>query len=182
MSILRAAIDSAVEQAIAEHPKYFTPQGVKSARALIVRKVMAAFRDGGDKSSEQQAEDEETPAEPQMLFATAGSREARGYANLRQLAGAVAPRRLGDGSVPIMPAANCEAVFAFADMPGAETWLFVVARKQLGAWGEFFDEMLPDVARRAISQERDGVIGILLPWPWPPSKEGKIYDQPEDVT
>jgi hypothetical protein len=33
-----------------------------------------------------------------------------------------------------------------------------------------------DIARRAIVQVHDGDTGILAPWSWPPSKDGKIYD------
>ena len=177
MSLIRAAIEGAVEQAMLEHPKYFTPQGAKSARTLIVRKVMAALRDGGEKPSESQ--DADTSAEPKILFAAAGSREARGYINLRQIAGATAPNRTSDGSVVVMAAANCEAVFAFADLPSDENWLFVSERKQLGAWGEFFREKLPNVARRQIALQREGQTGMLLPWPFPPSATGKIYEATE---
>jgi hypothetical protein len=178
MSLIRAAVDSAVGQAIAEHPKYFTPQGQKSARTLIVRKVMAALRDGGDKGPPD-PQDEAQNNQPQILYAAAGSREALGYANLRLVAGATAPNKLSDGSIIIMPAANCAAVFAFADMPPQQAWLFVTNRQQLGAWGEFFREKLPNIGRREIAHERNGERGMLLPWPYPPSKEGKIYQADE---
>ena len=172
MSLIKNAVDAAVEQAMAEHPKYFTPQGQKSAKALIVRKVMAALRDGGEKP---EAPPTEAPAEPAIMFAPAASREARAYVNLRRIAGAPPPTRTSDGSVVVMPAANCEAVFVFAEVPDDLEWLFVTDRQQLGAWGEFFREKLPNVARRQISLQRDGQTGMLLPWPFPPSATGKIY-------
>ena len=61
MGFLKTAIDVAVSEAIAEHPKYFTPKGVEHAKTAIVRKVMAALRDGGEKSRPRNQQ----PSKPQ---------------------------------------------------------------------------------------------------------------------
>jgi hypothetical protein len=175
MGILRTAIDGAVAEVVAQHPKYFTPRGLELARTVIVRKVMAALRDdGADKPTAEPAE-----ATAAILRVTPESREGRGYTNLRFIAGAVAPYRFGDGNIVINAPANCEAVYALAEMPPIEAWLFLTERDQMGAWYELFGEMLRGIACRVISQERDGKTGILMPWPWPPSVTGKIYDGTE---
>jgi hypothetical protein len=172
VSVIRTTIDNAVAEAIAEHPKYFTPKGLEHARNVIVRKVVAALRDGGEKPPAEVTE----PVPPKFLLAAAESREARGYVNLRMLAGAVAPSRTGDGSVAVGSPANCDQVYALAELPPRDVWRFITDRSRTGAWLGFFRDMLPDIARRTVVQERDGVSGILMPWPWPPSKDGKIYD------
>lgn len=173
MNIIRATIESAVADVIVEHPKYFTPKGQEHAKTVIVRKVMAALRDGGGEKAES-----ETPAEdtPKIVFADAGSNEAIGYANLRLVAGANAPTKLSGERIVIVPPANCAAVAAFATLPPRSEWRFASERKHLAAWAEFFRDMLPEITRRTIMEERSGVTGALLPWPYPPSKEGKIYD------
>lgn len=173
VNIIRTAIDAAVSEAIAEHPKYFTPKGLEHAQTVIVRKVMARLRDGGSDKDESEAHAEEAP---KIVFAEAGSAEAVGYANLRLVAGANAPTKVSGDRTVIVPPANCAAVAAFATLPPRSEWRFASERKHLAAWAEFFRDMLPEITRRTIMEERNGVTGALLPWPYPPSKEGKIYD------
>lgn len=178
MNIIRAAIDNAVADVIAAHPSYFTDKGQEKGRALIVRKIMAALHAGGDDKSD---EPEERVAElpPPFVLADPHSREARGYINLRRIAGALPPRRDGDGRVIITRASYCEAVFALADLPPEDAWPFLTEAKMIGAWMEFFRGTLLDISRRSIIQTRDGANGIFMPAYWPPSKEGRVYDQPE---
>lgn len=175
MSILRILIDGAVADAIAEHPKYFTPRGHEKARAAIVRKIVAAFRDGGD-----EADNPETPPkEALFMFADPASREARGYVNLRRIAGAVPPRRDSEGRVVIVSAAYREAVFALSELPPLEQWPFLTEQKHVIAWREFFRDTLPAIVCQGIVQHRNGTEGIVMPGYWPPSKDGRMYDTPE---
>lgn len=170
---LRAIIDAAVADAMAEHPKYFTPKGHEHARTVIVRKIMAAFRgDGSDKPDDTAADH---PASPQPLLVEPHSREAIAFSNLRQIAGATTPFRLGDGRLSINAEAACPAVFALADLPLKSQWLFLTAPRNVGAWQEFFRDTLPGVARRPIHEHRGTEVGLLMPWPWPPTKDGKVY-------
>lgn len=171
VSALRTIVDDAVGAAIDEHPKYFTPKGVEKARAAIVRKIMAAFRDDGEKSEPAAEPDKAKPFE----IALPNSREAAGYLNLRTLAGAVAPQPMGDGGIVVVAAAWCEAVFVLSDLPPRSEWIFLYDRRPMGAWFDFFKEKLPNVARRVITEVRNGETGILMPYPFPPSKEGKLY-------
>ena len=45
MNVLRALIDKAVADAIAEHPKLFAPKAAEKARGIFVRKIMATFNE-----------------------------------------------------------------------------------------------------------------------------------------
>jgi hypothetical protein len=170
MGILRNAVDCAVGEVIAEHPKYFTPKGVEHARNIIVRKVMAALRDGAEELSE--------PAEadaPQHRVVAANSAEACGYKNLRALAGCSSPYEI-NGALFIPPTVDGPAVMALVDLPSREKWLFLTDRAQIGAWIEFISEKLPNTPRRSLIETRNGQSGILMPYPWPPSATGKIYE------
>lgn len=171
MSALRTIIDGAVADAIAANPKYFAAKQEDRARAAIVRKIMAALLRDDDAEKPEEAEE----PNPKFVLADAESREARGYLNLRRIAGAVPPRRDPDGRVIIAPSAYCEAVFALADLPDAEQWPFLTAPQNIEAWREFFRVTLGDTVRRSIMQERGGESGILMPFYWPPSKTGKTY-------
>jgi hypothetical protein len=175
VNVLRTLIDGAVADAIAEHPKYFTPKGQEKARAAIVRKIMAAFREDGDDKP-----DEEVAAiDPNFVFVDPQSREARGYINLRRISGASAPVRSFDGKVPIKASAHKDSVFALADLPPREHWPFLTTPAQIGAWMEFFRETLGETPRRAIAEMRNGMRGIVMPGYWPPRKDGQMYDTPE---
>lgn len=176
MNVLRAIITAAVGNAIAEHPKYFTERGHEKAQAAIVRKIMSALRD--DDGTEGP-----TPpppaAEPPFVLADPDSREAKGYINLRRIAGAVDAKRVGDGKIVIRREAYCEAVFALADTPPREQWLFLTEPPQVKAWLELFRETLPDTGRRSLFEPRGAQSGIVMPYAWPPSKAGKVYDPAE---
>lgn len=176
MSPLADIIDAAVVSVIEEHPKLFAAESAERARKLLLRKIMKTLT--GPKSSEE-AEAQQTPETPppQPTAETIRYDDPRAiaYCNLRSVAGAVRPLRIGE-QVYMPPESLAECVKAFGDIPPKEVWQFITDRRQLQAWREFFDETLPGVSRRDIVETRDGVIGALLPWPWPPSKTGKIYD------
>jgi hypothetical protein len=177
MHALRSIIDTAVGEALAEHPKYFTPKGAEHARGMIVRKIMAAFRD--DPKAEKVAE-VKIEAAPVALRIETTSREARGFTNLLKIAGAVAPFE-HNGTIYIPAEAACEAVYALADLPERHEWIFVTATNQISAWMLFFAEKLGIIARRSIMEQPfgQGQEGILMPYPWPPSKTGKVYEAAE---
>jgi hypothetical protein len=174
VSIIRALVDTAVAEVIAEHPKWFSDKGKESARREITRKIMAAFREGG---SDKEPDAPEPTIAPKHLMVEPTTTAGRGYINLRHIAGAVAPTRVNNQLV-VPQAAYCEAVFAFADLP--PQLVFVTARNQIGAWMEFFAEHLPGVARRPIRTECNMESGIWVPWLWPPAKDGKVYE-PDEV-
>lgn len=175
MNVLRAIITSAVGNAIAEHPKYFTPRGQEKAQAAIVRRIMAALRDDDGEEPPPPA----PVAEPAFVTVEANTREAQGYINLRKIAGAVEAKRMGDGKILIKREAYCDPVFALADIPPREQWMFIAEKDQIKAWLDFFRETLPDTGRRSLFEPRGAQSGIVMPYPWPPSKSGKIYDPSE---
>ena len=176
MSVLRDIIDDAVAAVVAEHPKYFTPKGLEKARPMIVRKILAAFSDRGDRVAEEQLA---PAADTAFVFAEPKSREARSYRTLRQIAGAVPPKSLADGRIAIMRSAYCDSVFALADLQTIDCWPFLTDVRQIEAWREFFRTVLPDVPLRSIVKNWDGVSGIMMPGYWPPSKDGRMYDTSE---
>ena len=174
MNVLRALIDKAVADAIAEHPKLFAPKAAEKARGIFVRKIMATFNEPAEESTA-----ETSPDEAPFIFADPQSREARGYKNLRLIAGASPPRVDSAGRVIILRAAYRESVFALADIGSASQWAFLTETRRITAWREFFNETLPDTVRRSIQIERNGQAGILVPDYWPPSVTGMRYQTPE---
>lgn len=180
MTGLRPIIDSAVASAIAEHPKYFTERGIEKAQSAITRKIMAAlFRSDGDKPAEPQLGE---TADPVPLAADPKSREGRAYASLRMLGGASPPLWMSNGTISIPTSAQRDSVYALAALPAQAAWEFITDHRQVGAWQEFFAETMPTAARRPIQTERNGQTGILMPWPWPPAKDGKIYSRDETLS
>lgn len=175
MSILRTIIDQAVAETIADHPKWFSEKGRESARRELVRKIMAAFRDGGGEKDDAAPEPVETP---KHIMAAIESNVGRAYINLRVIAGAAMPTCISS-EIVVPSVANCEAVLALADMPDRKQWPFVSDRQQIGAWVGFFDTYLPNIARRPIKTTCNGESGIWVPWPWPPAKDGKTYERDE---
>jgi hypothetical protein len=175
VSGIRPIIENAVATVIAEHPKYFTDRGLEKAGNAIVRKVMAALvpRSAGDEQAEPAPPAE--PVEPKPLPVDPKTREGRAYTNFRAFAGAAAAFRMGDGKISLPVAAQNERVYAFADLPPEPEWRFITERPQIAAWLEFFGEVLTASARRPIQITRGDQVGILMPWPWPPSKDGKVY-------
>lgn len=178
MNLIRTAIDGAVAAAMAEHPKYFTDKGHEHAQIVIVRKIMAALRGDGEKSD---ASEDAKPAPTGPITVDPTGRMGRAYLVLCQAAGAVAPFRTADGKFSVRPEAQGDDVLAFADAPPASAWLFIHERQKIGAWTEFFREVLPGVARRPIAVTQGEATGILAPWPWPPASTGKTYDPTEDA-
>jgi hypothetical protein len=174
MSALGDVIDCAVASVIAEHPKFFNLQTQERARKTLVREIVKSLvrevRDVGD---------EQSPAAPVKtvggLIASNDSR-AIAYCNLREIAGAVRPQHYGSGQIYLPPEAETTAVRAFAELPPRKEWPFISDRRQLTAWSEFFEESLPSVSRRQITETRGDLYGAQLPWLWPPSKTGKIYE------
>jgi hypothetical protein len=67
-------------------------------------------------------------------------------------------------------------VLPFAKMPSRDKWLFVTDLPQMTAWREFFEATLPTLARRPFGEQQAGETGVWVPWPWPPSKTGKVYE------
>lgn len=175
MTTFRAIIDAAVAEAMAEHPKYFTPKGMEHARAVIVRKIMATLRADAKGEAAPASSDDVLPSPPVSTLADPQSREARACRNLRDAAGAVSPPRSGDGRVIINPEALAPAALAFADCPPREAWLFISSPQKICAWSEFFRDTLPGIPKKPIAIVREGQSGILVPWPWPPAKDGKTY-------
>lgn len=179
MGALSTIIDGAVGTVIAEHPKLFNPESKERTQKLLVREIMKSL------VKEPRVDGDETP-QPPIQEPTGGAREltpatderAIAYCHMRAIAGAVAPSRYGGDRIYIPPEGDTAAVRAFANLPERKNWSFITNRAQLTAWLEFFDAALPDVPRRKIFENREGLSGVDLPWPWPPSKTGKIYDHP----
>jgi hypothetical protein len=123
--------------------------------------------------------DKAAPAE--RLAVAADSREGRAYRNLRRLGGAVSPMVLRDGSYslsrPLTP-----AELAFADLPSEKDWPLITDRQQLASWLQFFSDAFPDVARRQIVTDHKTDAGSVrvfkMPWPWPPTKDGRTSTAP----
>lgn len=182
MTGIRPIIDSAVAAVLAEHPKYFTPKGHEHAQTVLTRKIMAAIR--GDAPAKEASEPEPPPASPQQPIAIdPTSLDGRAYTALRELAGAPAPFRMSGGLISLPPEANNVRVMALADLPKREEWQFLTTPKQIGAWNEFFREMLPvGTPRRSITETRRTLNGILMPWPWPPGRDGRIYTAEPEQT
>jgi hypothetical protein len=176
VSNLKTIVSDAIAAAIAEHPKYFTPKGLEHAQSVILRKVMAAMRgDPADKAAaDATAESARLP-----IAVDASSREGLAYTNLRWLAGAVKPVRMGDGRISVPVTAQRDDVYALADVDTRSDLPFVTDERQIAAWLEFFSETLGAAARRPIRQVRNGQTGIVVPWPWPPARSGKTYDSTE---
>jgi hypothetical protein len=173
MSALGEIVDAAVASVIAEHPNLFNPQGKTRAHKTLSREIMKALTgkrpgDGGDQPAQV------TDDKPGELIAADDPR-AIAYANLRQVAGAIPAQRI-NGQIWLPRQGDSTAVATFSDLPPRWAWEFYSDHRQLTAWAEFFAATLPSVARRETRVTRDGVTGLELPWPWPPSKTGKIYE------
>jgi len=179
MSALSSIIDAAVGSVIAEHPKLFNPQGKERAQKVIVREIVKSL------VREPRNEDDEqvnvaTVESSVIKTVPATDERAIAYCLLRSIAGAVFPVRCAGDHIYIPPEGDVTAVRALANVPDHKDWPFVTSRQQLTAWLEFFDETLPGISRRKIFEVRDGVSGVEVPWSWPPSKTGKIYDHPPE--
>jgi hypothetical protein len=181
MSALSTLIESAVSASLAEHTKLFDPKNRERAQKVLVRDIMKALTREPRGEGEEQPADiaPSVPALPERLPAT--DDRVKAYCNLRSLAGVAQPQRFSGGDIYLPPEGDTAAVRAFGNgMPSRDEWIFVTERAQISAWLEFFDANLPNMPRRRTDETRDGVVGYLLPWPWPPSKTGKVYE-PYDI-
>jgi hypothetical protein len=177
MNTLTTIIDSAVATVIAKHPKLFDPKAIERAQRVLTREIMGSLtRTPG---TDGEPAKPEPPPEPEPYERVLAADE-RGiaYVNLRIVARALSPQpiRLAGGDLNLPREASGPEVLPFSKMPPREQWLFVTDLAQMTAWREFFDATLPNLARRPFGEKHGDVVGILVPWPWPPSKTGKIYE------
>jgi len=176
LSALSEIIGSAIGTVIAEHPKLFAEKTGERAQKLLVREIMKSLTREPKADETGEADDGET-----LRTVPASDPRAIAYRNLREAAGAPAGQRFAGDTVYIPAESDTPAVHAFAVMPDKSAWEFITERRQLIAWLEFFDGVLPNVARRSIVSTRGSVQGATLPWPWPPSKTGKIYEAESEL-
>ncbi len=181
MSALRSLIDTAIAEVVAEHPKYFTPRGREHIRSTVTRKVMAAFRDATKENESGESQDESATRviRDEAIFVETGSREGQAYGKLCIAGGAVAPLMIG-GKYRIPACAAIKAVWTFADAPALSSWHAISNKREIAAWLGFFSETLAGLARRPIL--REDALGrryMLVPWPWPPCKDGSLSHQQE---
>lgn len=170
MSALSTIIAAAVADAIAANPKLFDPKKIERAPEVLTRDIVKALtRSPKEAEAEAQAEAETPPFE----MAPAESPLAKAYINLRLVAGCLARHAANaSGAVYVPREGNNAAVLAFADVPAPDAWR-TITKPQQTAWHEFFERVLPGANRRPLGD------ATPLPWPWPPSKEGKTYDAAE---
>ena len=190
MSALRTLVESAITEVVNEHPKYFTPRGKEHIRSTVVRKVMAAFRDATKENESGESENESATAvirRDEPMFAKTGSREGQAYHKLCIAGGAVVPLTIG-GAYRIPACAAINAVWTFADAPALSAWKRIDDKRQIAAWLGFFADTLAGVARRPIVRNGDGMNDpfderryIIVPWPWPPRKDGSLSQQSEEI-
>jgi hypothetical protein len=180
MSALSAIIESAVGGVIAEHPKLFDPKQRERAQKLLVREIMKSLTREPKGEVDDGAAPAPAPAEtaPQIEIVARTDARAKAYCALCEIAGAPAPHAASGGSICIPSEGLTARAQAFAELPPEKSWPFVTERPQLAAWFEFFDDVLPHKRRREIMEVRAGKQGVSLPWPWPPSKIGKVYEAP----
>lgn len=169
MNTLATIIDGAVATVIAEHPKLFDPKAIERAQRVITREIMRTLtRAPGD-----EARPEPAPEAAPFERVPADDERGKAYVNLRIVARALSPQpqRLAGGDILLPREASGPEVLPFAKMPERSQWVPVTEVAALAAWRDFFDATLPNLARRPF-----GDTGVLMPWPWPPSKTGKIYE------
>lgn len=183
MNTLATIIDSAVATAIAEHPKLFDPKAVDRAQRVLTREIMRSLTRAPGADGEPAKP--ETPPEPEPFELIRGTDErATAYINLRIAARALSPQpqRQAGGDIYLPREASGPEVMPFAKMPPREQWLFVTEFSPMTAWREFFDATLPNLARRPFGEKRGDVTGVFVPWPWPPSKTGKVYEPEQEAS
>jgi hypothetical protein len=174
MSALGTIIEHAVSTVIAEHPKLFEAKSIERAQKLLSREIMKSLT--RDPRGDGDAAATETAPEPYERI-TASDERGIAYCNLRIAARALAaPTRLAGGDLYLPLEASGPEVQPFAKMPPRDQWLFVTDLPQMTAWREFFDATLPTLARRPFGEVVGGDTGVWVPWPWPPSKTGKVYE------
>lgn len=176
MSALSTLIDTAVARVISEHPKLFAAANMERARKVLTREIVKDFT--REPKEDQPAEPEETRPAIELLPAT--DTRAKAYIALRSLAGAVSPMRADGDRISVPREADGAAILALAELPPRDQWVHVRGGN-LKAWLDFFDEMLPGVSRRKITEVENGVTVTLMPWIYPPSKTGRTYERPEEM-
>lgn len=171
MSALSTLIAAAVADAVSANPKLFDPKKLDRAPDILAKDIVRALtRPAKEGEVEAQAEAEA----PAYEMALNDSAVAKAYVNLRRVAGCLAKPTLGsNGTIYVPREANNAAVLAFVDVPAVLEWQPVTAAQQT-AWRNFFDRTLGAANRRPIND------ATVLPWPWPPSKEGKVYTATEE--
>ncbi|MEI9804075.1 MAG: hypothetical protein WDN48_05925 [Pseudolabrys sp.] len=166
MSMLSTIIDTAVAAVVAEHPKLFEPKSIDRAQKLLTREIVKSL------TREPRGDGEAAPAAAgpaSFERVTADDERGIAYCNLRAIAGELAkPTRASNGDIYLPAEAAGPEVLPFAKLPPREQWAVITDLAQLTAWREFFDATLPNLARRPFAG--------VAPWPWPPSKAGKVYE------
>ena len=169
MNTLATIIDGAVAAVIAEHPKLFDPKAIERAQRVITREIIRTLtRVPGD-----EAKPEAAPEPEPFERIVAADERTIAYINLRIASRALSPQpiRLAGGDIMLPREASGPEVLPFAKMPPKEQWVLVTEVAPLAAWRDFFAATLPNLERRPF-----GDSGVMMPWPWPPSKTGKIYE------
>lgn len=173
---LAKMIETAVVEVVDEHPKLFAANSADRAKKLIIRRIMKTLVGPKPESESDEKPDSLAPTARAAETVRHDDPRAIAYCNLRKVAGAVRPIRIGE-NVYLPPEADAECVKAFLDLPELPKWPLIHDKAKLQAWREFFDETLPGISRRDIMMKTsDGAIGAVLPWLWPPSKTGKTYE------
>jgi len=167
MNPLSTMIAAAVADAVAANTKLFDPKKIERAPDVLTRDIVKALtRPAKEGEAEAQTEAEVPPFE----WLPVDSRRAKAYVNLRIAAHCLSRATIKDGLVYVPREADGADMLAFADWSPTQGLVGISAVQQIAAWRDFYDRLLPNVARRP----QNGA--ITVPWPWPPSKEGKTYD------
>jgi hypothetical protein len=115
-----------------------------------------------------------TPDRPVSERYAVATAEGRAIKALYALAGALLFEHSGMIRYPL--ALNAQ-VMAFANLPEEASWCWTDDRQQIAAWNQFLAAHV-HLPRRELVRDRlvDGVSerGALVPWPWPPRKDGSI--------
>jgi hypothetical protein len=169
MNTLATIIDCAVAAVIAEHPKLFDPKMTERAQKTLTREIMRTLT----RSPGEEAKPEPAPEPEPFERVKAADERGLAYVNLRIASRALSPQpiRLAGGDIMLPREASGPEVQPFAKMPPKEQWVLVTEAAPLAAWRDFFVATLPNLERRPFGDN-----GVMMPWPWPPSKTGKIYE------
>ncbi|KQZ00886.1 hypothetical protein ASD45_08465 [Pseudolabrys sp. Root1462] len=167
MNPLSTIIAAAVADAVAANVRLFDPKKIERAPDALTRDIVKALtRSTKEGEAEAQTEAEDAPFE----WLPADSRRAKAYVNLRIAAHCLSRAAEKDGLIYVPREADGPAMLAFADWTPAQGVIGISNVAQMTAWRDFYDRVLPNVARRPQGNS------MTAPWPWPPSKEGKTYD------
>ncbi|MFA6243913.1 MAG: hypothetical protein WC655_23420 [Candidatus Hydrogenedentales bacterium] len=155
---------------IAECERRKKPRTVKDADRWVAAGMWQGYVLSGEKAE----------IEGQRVRVPIESEDARAWANLCRVG--KAPEPLGMGGFYNLRRALTAQERAFAELPLASEWKFLVTNEELAAvtaWSEFIAGALSGVNRSVMACERgigsERKRGILVPWKWPPRKDGKLY-------